>query len=412
MFDYQSHISDEELNARVTNLLHDDAKVRRAAIEWLTDNNVLEAIEDIATFYKTDPDKGVRQAAEKSLAHFRGLEAIYRESVERGEPFIMPTGRVGRRHKSARTLWIVQGILLVTAVVLFALGVVLGGGDDEDNAADGEVVASAITDENLNETIRFTAERLRNGTTALQRELQNVQNGGVVDCQATIDVPPTLSNLPANIDPEIVKVVDNINQLQADLTTAKTPFDNSCRGVVILTADAVGEPLASLANILEQLPLVEQTLTEALATDTPVPTDAPTVEPTATPNANLNFHRGQLLNIVDMVRSPRGAYTMLNQFWSEAQAVGTTDGCREVPPEIPQDYILPQEAVLASLELQAAAIDINTGLSLLRQGWSDFAAACSSGNLIGAASPGLRNTAQALDLFDSGLDRLEAMLNQ
>jgi hypothetical protein len=60
---------------------------------------------------------------------------------------------------------------------------------------------------------------------------------------------------------------------------------------------------------------------------------------------------------------------------------------------------LPPEVAAVSLQVSQATDQVNLGLQLIRQGWSQFTTACASGDLQAQASIGLNVTKAAGDAF-------------
>jgi hypothetical protein len=105
---------------------------------------------------------------------------------------------------------------------------------------------------------------------------------------------------------------------------------------------------------------------------------------------------------------PDGANSLLTRFWSDA-AQGSTDGCRDVPPTIPNDVALPPDVSQASLDLTRAMLQLNTGLALVRDGWRAFTNACASNTAGTMATTGLQQTELANEAFAQARAALDGM---
>ncbi|MBZ0289439.1 MAG: hypothetical protein K8I30_17595, partial [Anaerolineae bacterium] len=102
-----------------------------------------------------------------------------------------------------------------------------------------------------------------------------------------------------------------------------------------------------------------------------------------------------------------GINTVLAQYWADVETAGSTGGCGQAIPTIPEDYVLPQTEIAAPQELKLAVDTINTGLALARLGWNEFTQACRNSNL-GAS---LQNGLQRTQAVSSALDGARALLN-
>jgi hypothetical protein len=145
------------------------------------------------------------------------------------------------------------------------------------------------------------------------------------------------------------------------------------------------------------------------ATSAPGAVDQPptAVPPTTVPEAAAQ-HLNALYAIVDDVRGPRGAASLLAQYWNDVRSSGGTGGCTQPQPPVPADYTLPPEAAAASQDLALAAGLVNTGLELLRQGWTQFQTACAA-SPAASLNAGLEKVNQisaAFSLASSQLDLL------
>ncbi len=140
---------------------------------------------------------------------------------------------------------------------------------------------------------------------------------------------------------------------------------------------------------------------EAQATAIP-PTAAPTADPTVAQHINA------LYAIVDDVRAPRGAASVLTQYWNDVRSGGATGGCTQPLPAIPADYELPPEIQAASPDLALAAGLVNTGLELLRRGWTQFQAACAA-SPAASLNDGLKTVGDVTTAFSSASEQLNKL---
>jgi hypothetical protein len=118
-----------------------------------------------------------------------------------------------------------------------------------------------------------------------------------------------------------------------------------------------------------------------------------------------------LYAIIDNVTAPRGAATLLVQYLRDAETSGSTGGCTEPRPNIPDNYVVLPEADLDVYPELAQAVQlINVGLDAVRSGWITFRGLCSTGGLAqrAVAEGGLART--ALNSFLAARARLDELL--
>jgi hypothetical protein len=418
---------EQEVREKIKQLSSKDADARRKAASWLGEAGDPSAITGLAQTYKNDPDKRVREAAGYSLGMFRalqvGLAGKDKDRVVKLLEDVALKGKMGGRPAvSTRALVKVEIGLVVLAVFLFGLGAVLPGLMNQPPAtatpegdAPTEVVQAADRDlPTLIQDIHFTLNNTRSDAQSLQTQFQAVLGGGTPDCAGFYNNPMPYNLSPNNASQyrEIAAIVTNLNQAVNNLATAKMRFDQHCDGVTPLTAAEVGAPMGLVVSVMEALPAIEQALTEAEATEAPTNTPEPVVTegPTPVPPTPIDVgsYRGDLYNILDEMIGIRGANTLLAQYWSESSS-GSTAGCRDPLPQIPNNYNLPPEAGAASLDLARAVVQINNGLVLVRQGWQDFANACAGGTVAANAAIGAQTTAQANAAFVDARNSLDRM---
>lgn len=135
---------------------------------------------------------------------------------------------------------------------------------------------------------------------------------------------------------------------------------------------------------------------------TAVPTES--VPPTQA--VDLRPHLVALQTIIDEMTALRGANSTLNQYWTESTSGSGTLGCSAERPVLPGDYVLPDEAALASSDLALAAGLVNTGLAAVRQSWALFDAGCAAGNPAVNAQQGMTLTQAAATAFSSAGEQI------
>jgi hypothetical protein len=307
--------------------------------------------------------------------------------------------------------------LIVLAALMFGAGLVLPGILNAPPVTPGAETPDAPTQianvadkdaATLIAEIRQTLTNVNNDAISLQTQFQSVLQGNAPDCTGFYNNPLPYQLSPNNSSqfPEIATLVTSVNQAVSDLASAKARFDQHCDGVTALTAAEVGAPMGRVVSVLQAVPNLQQQIadTEAAVQATEAPTETPeivnTEGPTAapTPTVDVRPYRNQMLDILDRMTLPDGANSLLTRFWSDASQ-GSTDGCRDVPPTIPNDVTLPPEVAQSSLDLTRAMLQLNTGLAVVRDGWRAFSNACAANSAAAQATAGLQQTALANEAF-------------
>ncbi len=418
-----------EVRERIKQLASKDAETRRKAAVWLGEAGDPSAITGLAHTYKHDNDKRVREAAAYSLGMFRALQTGLSNDNERTLQLLQKVAegrRGGRAPIPTRTIVKVEVGLIVLAVLLFAAGAVLPSilnapPSTEDSSTDEQPTQIAdVPDKDaatLFQEIRQTLTNVNNDALNLQTQFQAVIQGGAMDCAGFYNNPQPYQLSPNNASrfPEIAALVNDLNTAVSNLANAMQRYDSHCNGQA-LTAAEVGAPMANVVSVLQSVPTLQQAIAEAetavQATEAPtstpevITTEGPT--PAPTPTVDVRPYRSDMLEILDRMTLPDGANSRLSRFWSDA-GQGSTDGCRDVPPVIPNDVVLPAEVSQASLALTRAMLQLNTGLAVVREGWRAFSNACASNTTASMAAAGLQQTALANEAFAQAQAALEGM---
>jgi len=436
------------IEAMLDQLEHGSVAERRAAAYYLGESASEESIEPLITAYHDDKNRSVRQAAAYALGMYRAVDlALTKGENDRVVGLLeqVARGELGRRAPIGRWFRRILGLLLAL--------VVLGGLNlYRDNirvllfpnlARDKVTIAREIDR-------WFTT--VQNDVTALQNQFYSaISSGGQVDCTTFFNEPapfPPLPGVDALTYPEFVSLIDRMNGVRSQYSTAKARFNAVCVDGNPLTSETAAlalqefvptVPLAlELKNELQTIIENAPTATAAPPTETSVPvepTAAPAVVPTAEPptvepptpgssalgnsaptapnfagesDANPARHLPALYAIIDNVTTARGASSLLLRYWQEVQSSGTTSGCEATRPSIPQNYIvLPEIDVAVSEELHQAVNLINIGLNALRDGWREFQTACDAGNMQGRVATGLPFAEAADAAFENAVPLLD-----
>jgi hypothetical protein len=188
-----------------------------------------------------------------------------------------------------------------------------------------------------------------------------------------------------------------------------------CAGETLSAGD-FGGPMGATVAIIQRLPAIDTAITTAAnasadATAAPVEATATTQPTAAGGGLDLRPHLIALQNIIDDVTSPTGAYTLLNQYWTEAASATGTQGC-SYPfdvTKIPADYALPAEITPAAPTLKVSADLVNTGLRAVRDGWQTFGLACSSNTLTQYTVDSIARMDAAKQAFDTAARQIAGL---
>ena len=416
-----------------------DASDRLEAVRWLGESGSPKAIVALRKVYNGETDKRLKSAAEYALGQFKMLDMTIErdegedvlEALERPEnEWVVDllqeiTLSGGGTPKRGAPVFVKRLIMLLTLslVFLIVLNVLALMGDDD--GSNGTSVASVGEDHpsyaalQVLADLNARAQAVEQDAVALREQFAEVSNGGVLDCVATFNRAEIFIISPdtGSLHPDFVSIAIRLNSSLATVNRVLGTYDTACASGATPDAAAVTEAESLLASVVESevpelMRLIADTETNLLAVESENgSSDDPTVEPTTEPEpveAQVTLepttvpptpipvnvligHRSNLLTIIGTVNEPRGALTRLNQYWTDVQNSGTTLGCNQARPNIPNQYTAIEPEVAAAYpELQAAADEINgIGLALLANGWNAFDAACAQGNLAEQVATGL-----------------------
>jgi hypothetical protein len=425
-------------------LNHKDVEKRRKAAMMVGELGVAQAIPELIELMENDPDKQVRQNARYSL----GMFAAFRDAVESDNEDrqaeaasaverLVRTAKIGKRANISaarlRPIMMILTVLLVlllagNTAVLFLVGdgmdtvtallgdVSLPGGGGGTSNVENQDIATLV--ENAQQQITLLEGNL-GGLEAKMAPIPNGNQPGDSECPFgyTEAEPLGLSNADRTTFSDIAIVYDTLNQTLTDFDAINELANQTCNlGEDVAVEDAEAA-LVTLSAFSEQVPDLNNQLAQALIpTETPVPPTATEIPSTATPTPtatpNYNAYAAEIYNIIDEVTGTRGANTILEQYWQEAQGNnGQTGGCRASRPTIPGDYFLPTDLENPPTQLTLAIDNVNLGLQTVREGWDAFQNACSGGDgaVAGAASTGLTVTnavRASFELADLSLQQL------
>lgn len=428
-------------------LKHKDVEKRRKAAKMVGELGVADAIPDLIWMMDKDPDEEVRKNARYSL----GMFAAFRDATESDNPAkreaaaealigVMSDLNVGQpANPSAGTLrGVLIGLLVLfvvlvggNAFVLFGLNngqlpaIIAGGGGGGTSVGGGEAGGNADAPSQDMVTLAEAAQNrlnlLLSNADGIEAKMQPVLEGnqpGAGECPFpyTPAEPLVINQQDASQFPALATAYETLNSTLMTFDEANARAEDACRAVTPLTEAEATAYLDAVTALRDAAPALEADLTQLTtpptATPPPADTATPAPDPTATPDYQSQI--STLYNIIDEVQGARGANTLLEQYWSEAQANnGVTNGCRTLPPDIPANYdgLLPEDLEVAPVELQTAINNVNDGLQTLRDGWASFREACEGGEnaVLVASGPG-QTVSQTVDaLFSSADQSLQAL---
>ncbi len=391
-------------------LSSDDAKIREKAARWLGEAGDPSAITRLRQIYKEDPDRSVRDAAGYSLGMFRALEqaldSAAAEAVLEQLQDIAVNKQFGRRARfRAATLYRLSLGFIVSIVMLLVFNFVLWPRLEPQLGSLG--VTASGGGANTAEIATFVSA-LKADTLTLQQQYQSVLGGGTVNCDVTFVNPS-----PLTVEGGLA---ERANAVLTSFTSAKEAFVQACPpNSTPLGAANIGAPLGQLLPLVQtEIPALEA----ALGGNQPAAGVTPTVEqttaeptavlPTATPAYDVTPHTSALDAIISRMEGMGGANALLTQYWADASASGSTGGCGQASPTIPEDYVLPEAEVAEAPEQLKLAISlVNTGLALVRRGWDQLTQACSANTLAASVEVGTSTTAAATSAFSNARTILE-----
>jgi hypothetical protein len=329
-------------------------------------------------------------------------------------------------------------------VVLVGVNVLLPGAKGVDEATRTATRGTGTPTQQALDELGLRTTELKGDATELQRQLNSIKSNQALNCSFAFKNPAPFEANAAAVAafPVVQSLTDRYNELQLDVTTARQPFTEACSASRTVSESAANTALSTLNTVLTRTASLEAELatakTEFSATATSqaqatldtqatneilemtaaVATDEATPEPTEEPTATLGLTSTELRTqvsalsaIIDLATGDRGFNSLLNQYWTEVQTNGTTSGCRNPRPAIPEDYVLPENAAALSPELVSAVTQVNVGLQTNRDGWDFFERSCNNNILSQNVNSGLISPQVAQLAFDEAnriLDGLSA----
>lgn len=382
-----------------------DSRVKAA--QWLGESGEPTAITGLRQAYMNASDKKVRQAAHDSLGMFRALQQAL-EDPEQAEEVqgllqgIIFEGKVGGVSGAVQMVRRLQVILGITFVLLMGVGVMASTGLLGDpNAVPTLVPTPTIflsptplptvppTDFvgdllHMHDDLVFDAELLAE---RFQLAIQQVNIG----CDVTTFRAPDEYSPPPGFEGESYPLVDEfitrLNSVRTELEALRATYDEACATQTPIEVETANTQWDELIVIQTQLNTEFVTILEdpsfipgqEIATPTPRPSPTPFPTPTVEPSVINQIIRTIEFNIDEMNQPIIGENNRLIQFWSDLEIAGTTDGCRDGTPLLPEDYVVTEEdRAELPIDLIEAIDAYNLAMTLSRDSWARFEIACLS----------------------------------
>jgi hypothetical protein len=411
-----------------------DANKRREAIRWLGEAGDPDAIPALLKVYQKDKTPGFKEEAAYALGQFKALgEALDDDETEQETLDVLDAivlhGKFGKR-ANALPLILAEGLLLIVAIALFAVGFVLSetvAGPRHATETAEWIIAEAAKPTATPDTEELVRAQLQEYYTKLFEDAQDYQfqlasagRGQGQDCAEGMFHYPSVYNLSPmwSSNPSYVAVVDLLNEAHNMLDVVNQSYGDACfnerpipsdealtlGGTVLDAQRKLDEALVALNNA--GIEVTEQ----ALITNTPRPTEP--VAATAT--EDLSFVSSDILaleTLISNMTSNQGPAQALKFNWE--QVVGTNaiylSGCNQPAPILPADYALAINNQGRHPQLDSAVANVNTGLQLLRDASNSFYATCSSGEVSADSQARLDQVNLAISTFAMARNDLNAL---
>lgn len=453
-----------EVDARINMLKRSkqySAEERIAAARWLGESGVVDAVEPLVIVYQRDKTPGMREAAAYALGQFKAIEEGLDDSSTRQDVADMLDRIVLFREfgKPApmRAIRMRQVGLLVSFVVFIGIGLLLLM---QPNATERElaVTADAATAIALQatefaelgvtatlsptptptvtptpDTIGIQVQLVSEYANSINTDADNLRvqfgeigrNGpGTQDCELSFNQPAplTLSSVGQQSD-VLVEIVALLNELKTAVDDIIVNYNRSCTNPAGLTerlaldfgSEAVGVQ-GTIVPVQQTLSAIDPDAVQDAATapqaTAPAGGDESTLEATTEEaESALDFGAARteiqaLQRIIDNMNGLRQPAPTMVQYWQDVQNSGSSAGCNQPQPVVPEDYTVPLAIAQQVPEIAQAASAVNIGLQALRDNVTAFYNGCAAGNLAAQASNRLSQAQVAQTAFNDAQDVL------
>lgn len=429
---------EKQVNGYTKWLRSKNVEQRRKGAIMVGELGAADTIETLVKMAKNDPDAIVRQNAQYSLGMFSAFknaiesedDDIRNETIDIIEELIK-TGKIGKRAKPSpqrlKLIMLILGgvfILLLAANIGILLFAPFGGFNiDQTARTNGATGAGNQSLDVLIGNARLHINVLKDNAQTLITQYEPTLTGGEPGetCLLFYNVeltPLEIADADRRTNPGLAPIYDGINTTLTEFETAHARMEQACFDGIPLTSEEATTQVNIISTFQNNVVSWENTLDTLQASTQPTaqpPAATEIIIPSATPD--IRQAATNMILIIDNVTGARGVSTLLNQYWTEVLNSGTTDGCSQVATlkqAIPANVeLLPGEAE-ASPELVQAAEQINLGLQVLRDGYTNFEQACNEGDasLVALASASVTTSSAAQGAFDNANDLITIIRGQ
>lgn len=407
-----------EYRKRIVKPKQFDKKQREEALEWLGESGNPLAIPEIVKVYRKDKTPGMKEKAAYALGQFKALSQQLNDPETEAEAsnriYNMVVNDNYGKKASALPMILLEIFLVILALVLFAVGAMLNAQAAEQRAEDRSATQTAMptptedTLDALGNDLNAYYSALVTDSIMMQQDLNQVGRGNAMACESLEN--PRAYTLSSLWETDYTDVVTALNDARTELNTVRTPYNEACSSEFI-SADDANSLLSTLSAIQQSFRDINTSLntagievTEPVIATLPPPATAtpdPSI-PTATidtsdiDNVILDLER-LILDMTDL----QGATTQIAFYWQQVVDNGELylGGCNQVPPIVPEDYVLDASLEGRSSDLETAIGNINIALNLTRDSVNAFYAACEAGEVPENPAGQLTVTQFALDVF-------------
>ena len=444
--DAQAELSGDEINRRVTAYQKKTKENMRKAIKpkqfkkderleairWLGESGNPEAISALLKVYKKDKTPGMKEAAAYALGQFKAhkrdeddpeMAAIADQRVND----IILYDKYGK--KANAMIWIIAEVVLVILAILLLS---FGGFQSGQNAIARETqswVETATaptwtpdTEDAVRNDIETYYANLNADANFYQQQLAAASRGEIPDCNLNRLVNARTYNLTSawESDERFSSTVTNLNDIHSQMQAVRSAYADSCtQGLALSGQEAIDlggiiiEVQRALSGAQESLNSAGIEVTEQVfATSTPVPTTTPDPSiPTETQDisdlTDVIIEMERIINDMTFRGATSEAIFNWQQVVDNAQLY--LSGCNQPEPLIPDDYVLPDDLIGSSVQLDSAVNNLNIGLQSTRLAVSAFYAACTAGEVPADAAGRLAQAQLAETAFGSATSDLNAI---
>jgi len=426
------------------------AKDRIEAARWLGEAGDPSAIPELVLVYRKDPTPGMKETAAYSLGMMKALEEALNDPDEAEYALdltrdIILKGKFGRQGRRLRPI---LAVLSVTFIVFLGAALALappgdGGtiasGDDTQEAesvpADATDVAAVPTSETEGASALATStpapsatptqelsatEQLAAYYAALEADasalheqfLLVTRQSQMQDCNYPFNDPEPYV-VPVGVENRTMMegISMQLNEVRETLAGVRAVYTEACNFRRRLTRQEALDQDDLVVEAQRRLRQDIQPLLGELGVQAPTSeaSDTSDAEPTQDITA-ARVHITALEDIIISMTGIRGEAVRIQTYWNDIAQFGTSEGCFQSEPLLPEPYTLPDDVATEFPSLQAAADLVNTGLGLTQQAATGFYNACNNDTLQQDLGTFQEQANGAVQAFQSAQELLDALL--